>query len=171
MVLEKTERASQLSRAKTCAGWPLTGYIAMRSLPARWINFGSFCESVPRQFLLLGLPVIPGAATGTQVLQFDKKSGAYHTSFNHQRSTKSPSRTQKCIKIKGVTRWRELGGFFSNQRESISRCPKSPFSSKTQTRKITRTSPLTRRKSCRGQFPRATIRKRRISQLFPVPET
>ena len=35
-----------------------------------------------------------------------------------------------------------VGGFFSNQRESISRCPKSPFPSKTQNRQIARTSPL-----------------------------
>ena len=36
-----------------------------------------------------------------------------------------------------------VGRFFSNQRESISRCPKSPFPSKTQNRQIARTSPLT----------------------------
>ena len=36
-------------------------------------QFWVFCESVPRQILLLGLPVLLGAATGTQVLQFDKK--------------------------------------------------------------------------------------------------
>ena len=35
-----------------------------------------------------------------------------------------------------------VGGFFSNQRESISWCPKSPFPSKTQNRPIARTSPL-----------------------------
>ena len=35
-----------------------------------------------------------------------------------------------------------VGGFFSNQRESISQCPKSPFPSKTQNRQIARTSPL-----------------------------
>ena len=46
-------------------------------------QFRVFCESVPRQILLLGLPVLPGAATGTQVLQFDKKSEAYHIFFNH----------------------------------------------------------------------------------------
>ena len=34
-------------------------------------------------------------------------------------------------------------GFFSNQPESISRCPKTPFRSKTQNRQIARTSPLT----------------------------
>ena len=37
-----------------------------------------------------------------------------------------------------------VGGFFSNQRESISRCLKSPFPSKTQNRQIARTSPLTK---------------------------
>ena len=60
-------------------------------------QFRVFCESVPRQILFLGLLVFPGAARETRVLQFDKKSGAYHTSFNHQRSTKSPSQTQKCM--------------------------------------------------------------------------
>ena len=40
------------------------------------------------------------------------------------------------------------GGFFSNQRESISRCPKSPFPSKTQNRQIARTSPLMRKLPC-----------------------
>ena len=60
-------------------------------------QFQVFCESLPRQILLLGLPVIPGASTGTRVLQFHKNSEAYHTSFNHQRSTKSPSQTQKCM--------------------------------------------------------------------------
>ena len=39
-----------------------------------------------------------------------------------------------------------VGGFFSNQRESISQCPKSPFPSKTQNRQIARTSPLIIRK-------------------------
>ena len=73
-----------------------TGYIAMRSLPDGSI-LGLLQKPVPRQILLLGLLVIPGAARGTRFLQFDKKSGAYHTSFNHQRSTKSPSQTQKCM--------------------------------------------------------------------------
>ena len=60
-------------------------------------QFQVFSESVPRKILLLRLLFIPGAARGTRVLQFDKKSGAYHTSFNHQRSTKSPSKSQKCM--------------------------------------------------------------------------
>ena len=60
---------SQLSRAKTCAGWA-PHWLQSHAQPARWINFGSFCESVPQQILLLRLPVIPGAATGTQL---DKK--------------------------------------------------------------------------------------------------
>ena len=98
--LSREEAGSQflrLSRLRSCA---CTGLQVGQ--------FRVFCESVPRQVLLVGLLVIPGAATGTQVLQFDKKWGAYHTSFNHQRSTKSPSQTQKCMWIKGVTRWREL---------------------------------------------------------------
>ena len=72
-------------------------------------QFRVFCESVPRETLLLRLLVIPGAARGTRVLRFDKRSGAYHTSFNHQRSTKSPTQTQKDMcKPNGATRWCEL---------------------------------------------------------------
>ena len=64
-----------------------------------WVS----CESVPRQTLFLGLLVIPGAARGTRVLQFDKRSGVFHTSLNHQRLTKSPTQTQKCMQ----TEWRD----------------------------------------------------------------
>ena len=67
-------------------------------------QFWVFYESVPRQILLLGLPVLPGAATGTQVLQFDKKSGAYHISFNHQRSTKARVKRKNVCKSKA---WRD----------------------------------------------------------------
>ena len=122
-------------------------------------------ESVPRQILLLGgLLVISGAARGTRVLQFDKRSGAYHTSFNHQRSIdKEPdSNAKKCMQTKqrdDIQRSKafpreipvrgrffferrfqplSVGGCFSNQQESISRYPKtqgkSMFPSKTQNR-------------------------------------
>ena len=134
-------------------------------------QFRVFCESLPRQILLLGLPVISGAATGTHVLQFDKKPGALHTSFNHQRSTTSPVKRKNVCKsiawldganlkahiasrafpreipVRGrfffERRFQPLsvGGVFSNQRESISWCPKSQFPSKTQNRQIARTSP------------------------------
>ena len=50
---------------------PLAGYIAMCSLPDGSIS--GLCESVPRRIFLLGLLVISGAATGTQVLHFAKK--------------------------------------------------------------------------------------------------
>ena len=46
-----------------------------------------------------------------------------------------------------------VGGFFSNQRESISRCPKSPFPSKTQNRQIARTSPLNQSQSTKTVSP------------------
>ena len=136
-------------------------------------QFRVFCESRPRETLLLGLLVILGAARSTRVLQFDKRSGGYHTSFNHQRSTKSLAQAQKCMQTKwhdGLARtWKHIsrhehfrknryvgvfffecrfkphsvGGLFSNQRESISRCgPKSTFPSKIQNRQMARTSPL-----------------------------
>ena len=54
-----------------------------------------FCESVPRQILLLGLLVFPGAARGTRVLQFDKKLGAYHTSLKPPVINKEPDSNAK----------------------------------------------------------------------------
>ena len=136
-------------------------------------QFRVFCESVPRQILLLWFPVLPGAATGTQVLQFDKKIRRVPHFLQPPEIDKEPesnakmyvnqrrdemARTWKHIlrhdhfrakyRYVGVffeRRFQPLsvGGFFSNQRESISRCPKSPFPSKTQNRQIARTSPLT----------------------------
>ena len=40
----QTERASQLSRAKTCAGWA-PHWLHSHAQPARWINFGSFAKA------------------------------------------------------------------------------------------------------------------------------
>ena len=55
-------------------------------------------------------------------------------------------------------RWR----IFSNQRESISPCPKSPFPSKTQNWQMARTSPLTKR------MKEEEIEKRRLQKTFRV---
>ena len=135
-------------------------------------QFRVFCESVPRQVRLVGLLVLPGAATGTQVLQFDKKIRSVPYFLQPPAIDKEPesnakmyvnqrrdemARTWKHIlrhdhfrakyRYVGVffeRRFKPLsvGGFFSNQRESIIQCPKSPFPSKTQNRQIARTSPL-----------------------------
>ena len=58
-------RSSTASRS--CFHVPRTG------LPLQVGQFRVFCESVPRQILFFVLLVIPGAARGTRVLQFDKK--------------------------------------------------------------------------------------------------
>ena len=80
---------------------PLIGYIAIYSLPDGVMGLlRKHATGNP----LLGLLVIPGAARSTRVLQFDKRSGAYHTSFNHQRSTKSLAQAQKCMQ----TKWRDV---------------------------------------------------------------
>ena len=135
-------------------------------------QFWVFCESVPRQILLLGLPVLPGAATGTQVLQFDKKIRSVPHFLQPPAIDKKPESNAKMYvnqrRDEMARTWKHIlrhdhfrakywyvgvflerrfqplsvGGFFSNQRESISRCPKSPFPSKTQNRQIARTSPL-----------------------------
>ena len=40
----QTERASQLSRAKTCTGWA-SHWLLSHAQPARWINFVSFAKA------------------------------------------------------------------------------------------------------------------------------
>ena len=109
---------------------------------------------------------------GTQVLQFDKKIRSVPHFLQPPAIDKEPesnakmyvnqtrdemARTWKHIlrhdhfrakcRYVGVffeRRFQPLSvrGFFSNQRESISRCPKSPFPSITQNRQIARTSPF-----------------------------
>ena len=146
-------------------------------------QFRVFCESVPRQILLLGLPVLPGAATGTQVLQFDKKKIRSVPPFLQPPAIdKEPESSAKMYvnqrrdemaqtwkhilrhdhfrakyRYVGVFFYRRfqplsVGGFFSNQRESIGRCSKSPYPSKTQNRKKARTSPLSNGKETRVIF-------------------
>ena len=167
---ESSCRQSRPDRFSAFRGW-------MRSCTCTGLQvrqFWVFCESVPRQILLLRLPVLPEAAMGTQVLQpswqkirsvphflqppaIDKKPESNAEMYVNQRRDEM-ARTWKHIlrhdhfrakyRYRGVFfrtpfsttfRWR----IFSNQRESISRCPKGPFPSKTQNRQIARTSPLT----------------------------
>ena len=49
----QTERASQLSRAKTCAGWA-PHWLHGHAQPARWINFGSFAKAYHGKSFYLG---------------------------------------------------------------------------------------------------------------------
>ena len=92
----QTERASQLSRAKTWAGWA-PHWLHRHAQPARWINFGSFAKVCHGKSCYSGFPLFLEQQRAHKYHSLTKKSGAYHTSFNHQRSTKSPSQTQKCM--------------------------------------------------------------------------
>ena len=129
-----------------------------------------FCEACHGKLVQSSLVFLFRTARVATVQWFGKKSGAYHTSFNHQRYTKRPESNAKIKAVKIGAKMKALitsrsfpreipvlrrfferrfqplsvGGFFSNQRESISWCPKSPFLSKTQNRQIARTSPLKR---------------------------
>ena len=85
-------------QSKTCAGWaPQWPHSHAQS--ARWINFGSFAKACH------GKSVYPGFlffleqqwAHKYYSLTKNQERRAYHISFNHQRSTKSPSQTQKCM--------------------------------------------------------------------------
>ena len=92
----QTERASRLSRAKTCAGWA-PHWLHSHAQPARWINFGSFAKACHGKSFYLGFLLFLEQQRAHKYNSLTKKSGAYHTSFNHQRSTKSPSQMQKCM--------------------------------------------------------------------------
>ena len=131
----------------------------------RWVNFGSCAKACHGKFFYSAFLLFLEQQGAHEYYSLTKKSGVYHTSFNHQRSKKARVKQKKDVcKSNGVTRWRELestyfvtsisarntstwacfserrfqplivGGFLSNQRESISRCPKSQFPSTTQNR-------------------------------------
>ena len=133
-------------------------------------QFQVFRESVPRQILLLALLVIPGAATGTQVLQFDKKIRSVPHFLRPPAIDKEPESNAKMYvkqrRDEMVRTWKHIlrhehlarntgawAFFFRTPfsttfrwrifSQSISGYPKSPFPSKTQNRQIARTSPLT----------------------------
>ena len=166
----QTERASQLSRAKTCTGWALH-WLHSHTQPARWINSGSFAKACHGKSFYSDFLLFLQQQRAHKYNSLTKKSRAYPL-----RSTTS-DRQKARVKRKNVCKskaWRDsvnlkahiasrafpcqipergrffegcfqplsVGGCFSNQRESISRWPKSPFPSKTQNRQIARTFPL-----------------------------
>ena len=97
-----------VDRAGRVEAWAPLAELYMYRLTMQRCQFRVFCESVPWQILLLGPLVIPGAARRIwwRVLQCDKKSGAHHIAFNHQRSTRSLSKTQNVCKSK-LMAWRD----------------------------------------------------------------
>ena len=114
LVLRLNVQAIFLEQKLAEAG-PLTGYIAMRSLPDGSISCLLRKRATANPFTRASC--YPWSSKGEhEYYNFTKKSGAYHTSFNHQRSTKSPSQTQKCVWIKRVTRWRELESTYTASR-------------------------------------------------------
>ena len=77
--------------------------------PAKWVNFRSFAKACHGKFFYSGFLLFLEQQGVHEYYSFTKKSGAYHTSFNHQRSIKSPSQKEKNVcKSNGVTRWSEL---------------------------------------------------------------
>ena len=63
----------------------------------RWVNFGSFAKACHGKSFHSGFWLFLEQQRAHKYYSLTKKSGAYHTSFNHQRSTNSPSQTQKCM--------------------------------------------------------------------------
>ena len=107
---ERSDGFSRKCAILVCTSHPATACFRRRSFrisvcktslitqPARWVNSGLLQKhATAKSFTRASDLVISGAASGTRVQQYDKNSGAYHTSFNHQRWTKSPSETQKCM--------------------------------------------------------------------------
>ena len=85
-----TERASQISRAKTCTDWAPDWPHSLPQ-PAKWVNFVSFAKVCHGKFFSSGFLLFLKQQGTYEYYSLTKKSGAHHTSFNHQRSTKSPS--------------------------------------------------------------------------------
>ena len=139
----------------------------------RWVNFGSFAKACHGKSLYSGFllfleqqrahkyysltknqerTTLPSTTSDRQRARVKRKnvckSKAWRDGANLKAHIASRSFPRE-IPVRGCfffeRRFQPLsvGGFFSNQRESISRCPKSPFPSKTQNRQIARTSPLT----------------------------
>ena len=81
-------------QTRTQAG-PLTGY--SHAQPAKWISFGSFAKACHGKSFYSGFLLFLEKQGKHKYYSLTKKSGVYHTSLDHQRSTKSPSQTQKCM--------------------------------------------------------------------------
>ena len=160
-----TEKAGskflRLSRLRSC-------------VPAyRWVNFGSFAKvchgkSFYSGFLLFleqhrahnyysltknqERTTLPSTTSDRQRARVKRKDVCKSKAWRNGASLKAHIASRwfpREIPVRGrffERRFQALsvGGFFSNQRESISLCPKSPFPSKTQNRQIARTSPLSR---------------------------
>ena len=141
-------------------------------LPAyRWVNFGSFAKTCHGKSFYSGFllfleqqgeneyysltinqerTTLPSTTSDRQRARVKRKnvckSKAWRDGANLKAHIASRAFPRE-IPVRGhffERRFQPLsvGAFFSNQRESISRCPKSPFPSKTQNRQIARTSPL-----------------------------
>ena len=103
----QTERASQLSRAKTCAG-RAPHWLHSRAQPARWINFWSFAKARHAKSF----------HSGFLLFLEQQRAHKYSSLTKNQERTTLPSTTsdrqrarvkrKKCMWIKGVARWREL---------------------------------------------------------------
>ena len=161
----QTECASQLSRAKTCAS-RVPHWLHSHPQPARWVNFGFFAKACHGKSFCSGFLLFleqQGTHEYYSLTNIQRHATLPSTTSDRQRAR---LKRKNMCKSNGVTRWRELestyfvtsiyarntgtwaffferrfqplsvGGVFSNQRESISRCPKSPFPSKTQNRQI-----------------------------------
>ena len=92
----QTERASQFSRAKKCAGWA-PHWLHSRAQPARWVNFGSFAKACHGKSFYSGFLLFLEQQRAHKCYSLTKKSGAYHTSFNHQRTTKLESNAKMYV--------------------------------------------------------------------------
>ena len=164
----QTERASQLSRAKTCAGWTLTCYTAIRSLPDGSISgllrksamanpftrASCYSWSSKERTSTTVWQNIRSIRTFLQPPAIDKELDSNAKLYLNQMAwwnganfkAHISSRSFPCeIPVRGrffERRFQPLSveGFFSSQRE-IGRWPKNPFPSKTQNWQIARTSP------------------------------
>ena len=172
LILNVQANFPEQRRAGWAPQWPHS-----HAQSARWINFGSFAKACHGKSFHPGFlffleqqrahkyysltknqerTTFPSTTSDRQKVRVKSKnvckSKAWRDGANLKAHIASRSFPRE-IPVRGrffERRFQPLsvGGFFSNQRESISRCPNSPFPSKTQNRQIARTSPLTPRCLC-----------------------
>ena len=123
----QTERTSQLSRAKACAGWA-PHWLHSHAQPARWIYFGSFAKACR------------GKSFYSRFLLFleHQRAHKYYSLTKNQKRTTLPSTTSD-----RQTAWVKRKNVCNQRRDEMARTWKHIiFPSKTQNRQIARTSPV-----------------------------
>ena len=131
-LLRKRATANPFTRA-SCSSWSSNGHTSTTV----WQKI----RSVPH---FLQPPAIDKGPESNAKMYVNQRRDERARTWKHTLRHEDFRAKYRYVGVSFERRFRPLsvGRFFSDQRESISRCPKSPFPSKTQNRQIARTSPF-----------------------------